>query len=237
MKSQAATKTQKLLRETIIKNPELILSDTEVMRALVAANDKLRGENIIDLRAAAMKSLETKLYDLENTHKSVIAAAYDNLTGMQQINRAVLKILEPKDLKGFIKVTSREMVEIMKIDYACLILETKQKNTEIKNPNSSSHLISAPTGFIQQYASCEKSSKDPKVILRSVGKPNELIYSNANCEIKSEACLFLSFEHKTELGVLVLGSKDKNQFSPKHGTDLLTFFASSYELILRRWLT
>ena len=55
MKSQAATKTQKLLRETIIKNPELILSDTEVMRALVAANDKLRGENIIDLRAAAMK--------------------------------------------------------------------------------------------------------------------------------------------------------------------------------------
>ena len=129
MKPQLATKTQKRLREIIIKNPELVLSDTEVMRALVAANDKLRGENIIDLRTAAMKSLETKLYNLENTHKSVIAAAYDNLTGMQQINRAVLKILEPKDFKGFIKVTSGEMVEIMKIDYACLILETKQKKT------------------------------------------------------------------------------------------------------------
>ena len=33
MKPQVATKTQKLLRETIIKNPELVLSDTEVMQA------------------------------------------------------------------------------------------------------------------------------------------------------------------------------------------------------------
>jgi len=38
-------------------------------------------------------------------------------------------------------------------------------------------------------------------------------------------------------GMLVLGAEDPHQFRPAHGTDLLTFFAASFERVMRRWLS
>ena len=49
------------------------------MRALIAANERAMGGNIVDLRGIAMERLEARLDRLEDTHRSVIAAAYENL--------------------------------------------------------------------------------------------------------------------------------------------------------------
>jgi uncharacterized protein len=73
----------------------VILDDKDVMRALIAANEKALGANIVDLRGLAMERLEARLERLEDTHRSVIAAAYENLAGTNQMHRAILRILEP----------------------------------------------------------------------------------------------------------------------------------------------
>ncbi|MGB0798616.1 MAG: DUF484 domain-containing protein, partial [Planktomarina sp.] len=83
-----ASSTDDVLREKILNNPGVILDDPDVMRALVSADDLMRGGNVVDLRGIAMDRLETRLDRLEETHKSVIAAAYDNLAGTNQIHRA-----------------------------------------------------------------------------------------------------------------------------------------------------
>ena len=236
MKLPTAPLEKKVLRETIINNPELVLNDTVIMQALVSANDKTRGNNVIDLRGAAMKSLESKLGSLENTHRSVIAAAYDNLAGIQQINRAILKILEPNNLKSFLEVSAGDMVKIMKIDFACLILEQGQKNAMLKLSNVGKHLIDAPVGFVKKYMQIKDPSNDLKVKLRQVETPDPFVFSKASCKIGSEACLALSFGDNSPPGILVLGAKNPHQFSSTQGTDLLTFFATAYELLARRLL-
>ena len=63
------------LRETIIAQPDVILEAPSLMRALIAANERAMGTNIVDLRGIAMDRLETRLERLEDTHRSVIAAA------------------------------------------------------------------------------------------------------------------------------------------------------------------
>ena len=63
------------LRETIISLPDVILEDQDLMRALIAANERSMGGNIVDLRGIAMDRLEARLDRLEDTHRSVIAAA------------------------------------------------------------------------------------------------------------------------------------------------------------------
>ena len=63
------------LRATIIARPTVILDDKDVMHALIAANEKAMGSNIVDLRGIAMERLERRLDRLEDTHRSVIAAA------------------------------------------------------------------------------------------------------------------------------------------------------------------
>ena len=60
------------------------------MRALVAANERALGSNVVDLRGIAMERLEARLDRLEDTHRSVIAAAYENLAGTNQIQRNII---------------------------------------------------------------------------------------------------------------------------------------------------
>ena len=88
-------------REQIIAQPEVILDDHEMMRALIAANERTMGANIVDLRGIAMERLESRLDRLEETHRSVIAAAYENLAGMNLIHRAVLRMLDAGDFERF----------------------------------------------------------------------------------------------------------------------------------------
>ena len=63
------------LRDVIIAEPEVILEDPDVMAALIAANERAMGANIVDLRGIAMERMEARLDRLEDTHRSVIAAA------------------------------------------------------------------------------------------------------------------------------------------------------------------
>jgi hypothetical protein len=67
------------LRDRILAEPEGILEDSDVMNALIGANERAMGSNIVDLRGIAMERLEARLDRLEDTHRTVIAAAYENL--------------------------------------------------------------------------------------------------------------------------------------------------------------
>ena len=49
------------LREKIIAQPDVILDDQDLMRALIAANERSMGGNIVDLRGIAMERLEARL--------------------------------------------------------------------------------------------------------------------------------------------------------------------------------
>jgi len=79
------------LRDRIIAEPEVILEDRDLMRALIAANERAMGTNVVDLRGIGMERLEARLERLEDTHRSVIAAAYENLAGTNQVHRAICR--------------------------------------------------------------------------------------------------------------------------------------------------
>ena len=102
-------KIDDVLREAIISQPDVILDDTDVMQALIAANEKAMGGNIVDLRGIAMERLETRLDRLEDTHRSVIAAAYENLAGTNQIHRAILRMLDPTEFETFLAILAAKL--------------------------------------------------------------------------------------------------------------------------------
>ena len=103
------------LRNKIIAKPGIILDDQDVMRALIKANEKAMGANIIDIRGIAMDRLESRLDRLEDTHRSVIAAAYDNLAGANQIQRAILRIMDALDFQTFIKDLEGDVLSLIHI--------------------------------------------------------------------------------------------------------------------------
>ncbi|MEM9342141.1 MAG: DUF484 family protein [Pseudomonadota bacterium] len=221
------------MKVRILKDPEMILDDPDVMRALVIANDKSLGSNVVDLRGIAMERLEARLDRLEDTHRSVIAAAYDNLSGTNQIHRAVMRLLEPVTFGDFLNDLSGEIAEILRVDTMRLVLESETPEVAIAD-----HVILSvhPEGFVKEYVSRGRTAPQRQVTLRSLGDGDGLLYSEAGDWLRSEVCLTLDFGAGRLPGLLAMGSEDPHQFSPTQGTDLMTFFAGVVERAIRRFL-
>ncbi|SDI59051.1 DUF484 family protein [Aliiruegeria lutimaris] len=227
------------LKDKIIAQPDVILDDREIMRALISANEKSLGGNIIDLRGIAMERLESRLDRLEDTHRSVIAAAYDNLAGTNQIHRAILSMLDPVAFEDFLKGLGGEVAAILRVDCIKLVLEsTANAEGEIAVRRLGDVLSVVPPGFIDAYLTQGREGVPTRqVTLRQLRPESEILYGDAADWVNSEALLKLDFGSGTLPGMLALGSEDPHQFRPNQATDLLAFFAGVFERQMRRWLS
>lgn len=229
--------TSKELREKIIAQPDFVLEDQDVMRALIAANERAMGDNIVDLRGIAMKRLEARLDRLEDTHRSVIAAAYENLAGTNQIHRAILRMLDPFEFESFLTDLGGDVAAILRVDSVRLVLESVQTDDDPAVKKLGDILIVAEPGYVEEYLSQARSGGARQVTLRQIHEGDAKVYGQDAGFVRSEACLLLDFGMGRLPGMLVLGAEDPHQFSPQQGTDLLAFFAGVFERAMRRWLS
>ena len=139
------------LRAHLIAQPEIILNDQDIMNALVTAHERQMGTNIVDLRGAAMDRLSNRLDRLEDTHRSVIAAAYENVSGVALIHRAVLRMLDPADFAAFMQDLDGDVTETLKLDCIRLVLETVQDATDAALSRLGPVISTTPAGFIEDY--------------------------------------------------------------------------------------
>ena len=224
------------LRDRIISEPDVLLEDTEIMRALVAANEKSMGTNIVDLRGIAMERLEARLDRLEDTHRSVIAAAYENLAGTNQVHRAVLRLLAPLRFEAFLHALGDDVAAILRVDVIRLVLESVAAGEEAVIGRLDDVLTVVAPGAIDGYITLGRNLPVRQVTLRQTQPETGEIYGDKAQYIQSEACLKLDLGEGRLPGMLVLGSEDPHQFTPQQGPDLLAFFAGVVEGAMRRWL-
>jgi uncharacterized protein len=226
------------LRDLILAEPERLLDDRDVMNALVAANERAMGSNIVDLRGIAMERLENRLDRLEDTHRSVIAAAYDNLAGTNQIHRAILQLLEPTSFEAFMATLSGEVARTLRVDTVRMIIETVQDDG--KNDPAVRRLGEVlqvgPRDMVRGYMTNGRSVVTRPVVLRAVTPLAVTVYGPRADDIRSEAVMKLDLGKGRLPAMLVFGSEDPHQFKSLHGTDLLAFFAGVFERLMRRWL-
>ncbi|MGY3437749.1 MULTISPECIES: DUF484 family protein [unclassified Marinovum] len=225
------------LRERIISRPAVILDDKDVMHALIAANEKAMGNNIVDLRGIAMERLERRLDRLEDTHRSVIAAAYENLAGTNQVHRALLRMLDPVDFEDFLRGLSGEVADILRVDVVRLVLESSERaEDEPAISKLGDVLMVAEPGYVSDYITEGRMGGVRPVTLRQLAKGDTALFGAKAADIRSEACLALNFGPKRLPGMLAFGAEDPHLFTPQQGTDLLAFFAGVFERTMRRWL-
>lgn len=223
------------MRDRILAEPDVILDDPDVMRALVAANERALGSNVVDLRGIAMERLEARLDRLEDAHRCVIAAAYENLAGTNQVQRAVLRMLEPEDFETFLEDLCGDVVEILRVDRATLVIEGSERSDGALAALSDVLRVEAE-GFVDGYIGRGRGAPIRPVTLRQLGTDDGALYGADGAWIRSEACLKLDFGPGRLPGMLALGAEDPHQFSPSQGTDLLAFFTGAVERAMRRWL-
>jgi uncharacterized protein len=226
------------LRDLILSKPEQLLEDRDVMNALVAANERAMGSNIVDLRGIAMQRLEDRLDRLEDTHRSVIAAAYENLAGTNQVHRAILQLLDPGSFEEFLTLLAGDIARTLRVDTVRLVLETVQEDGE-NDPavrRLGEVLQVGPRGMVNGYMTYGRGIASRPVVLRPVTPLASTVYGSKSDDIRSEAVMRLDLGKGRMPAMLVFGSEDPHMFKPLHGTDLLAFFAGVFERLTRRWL-
>ncbi len=225
------------LRAAILAKPDALLDDKDLMQALVDANEQARGDNVIDLRGIAMQRLEARLDRLEDTHRSVIAAAYENLAGTNQVHRAILRLLEPVEFEDFLRVLGQDVAEILRVQRITLVLETTALMDDPAIDKLDGTLTVVEPGFVDQYLTYDRGGPARDVILREIQTPNQRVFGTLAAQLRSEACLKLDLGPGRLPGLIVMGASDPRHFTPQLGTDLLSFFAGVFERSMRHWLS
>lgn len=220
-----------LIRSLILADPNLVLDDTEVMRALIGATGK-GPRRIVDLRDRLVERMESRLATLVRTNRSVIAAAYENVAGTSQLHRAVLALLDAKPLGEFLRCLTAETPALVGVEEARLCLEADVEDTHPADElgeGLEGRVIAVPEGTVDAYLSLGGEVSPGGVVLRPAGEEAELVFGYPH-RIRSEACLKLSLNGA--VGLVVYGAADPDRFGPEQGPDLLHFLGGVVERLL-----
>ncbi|HHX91986.1 MAG TPA: DUF484 family protein [Paracoccus sp.] len=224
-------------RARVLADPGLVLEDPALMRALVTASERAMGGNVVDLRAMAMDRLEARMERLEETHRAVIAAAYENLASTNQIHRALLRMLDAERFEEFVTVLGSEIAEILRVDCLRLVLESPESATGATLGKLDAVMKVRAPGFVDGYMGAGRSAPPRPIVLRQgepgAGNP----YGTAAGDLRSEALMRLDLGAGRLSAMLAMGSEDPHRFKAGQGTDLLSFFTGVFERVLRRWLS
>ncbi len=228
------------IRDQILSDPGLVLEDQELMRALLKADRSTKGRNVVDLRGVLVDRLEERLDRLEDTHREVLAAAYENVAGMNQVHRACLAVLEPTDFPDFLRVLTHDVAPVLAVEVIRLGLEAPEAEPgQGLGPAGPFHdvVLALPAGGVEAYVTQGRGLGARRVTLRQLSVASPDLYGKDAPEIFSEALVRLDLGDGSHAGLLVFGAADAHRFHPDQGTDLLAFFGGVLERSLRRWLT
>lgn len=225
---------RELVRSLILADPALVLDDDQVMQRLVG--ERKEDRQVVDLRDRLVERLEQRLDKLTTQQRSIIAAAYENVAGTNQVHRAVLALLEPSELPAFLMRLTVDVPAMLGLEEARLCLESDVTETgpaEGFGEHLHGRVMAMPEGMVEGYLALDGASSE-LVLLREAGAEAELIFGEAN-PVQSEALMRLDIAGAPAL--LAFGSSDPKKFDPAHGTDLLTFLAGVIERLLTQRLS
>lgn len=227
------------IRSLIRDDPGLILDDAELMRVLLNAARRSAGRNVVDLRGVLVERLEERLDRLEDTHREVLAAAYENVAGTNQIHRACLAVLDAESFEAFLRLMTEDLGHTLAVNRVRLGLEAPGAEAGIglgpAGPLKEA-VIALPDGAVDDYITHGRGLGARQVTLRQLARASSDLYGEFADTIRSEAVLRLDLGEGRRPGLLALGAVEPDRFHPEQGTDLLTFFTAVFERALRQWV-
>ncbi|WP_193141844.1 MULTISPECIES: DUF484 family protein [unclassified Meridianimarinicoccus] len=236
MSTDTLASAETALRDLIVADPERVLNDPHILQALLRAEDQARGGNVVDMRGMTISRLEDRLARLEQTHQSVITAAYDNVATTAQVHRAILAMIEPLDFDAFLGTLDTTVAETLRLRAVRLALESEDRTPDSDLNPLTGTLSLLPPGYLDSFVTEGRRMRNRPVILRQVTQGAVSVYGTAAADIRSEALVWLDLGPDRVPGLLVLGAQEPEHFAPGQATDLLELFARICGRLVRGWL-
>ena len=209
-------------RKKILKNPDLILLDKELLLALLKDSDFPDEENLIDIRNVFLKKLGEKVEKLKSTNSKIIQHAYENQLGIKKIHECCLKTIETKDIGALFEFLCLKATAILGVDVIKIVVS----DNTFSNSNIQNCILKSNEEIIK-FAQKKGISKGKTVHLTNVvndkkKEAEQLIPRDESTKSEAIISLLVNSEFK---GFLFFESVDESTFSVDQSTDYLEFFA------------
>ncbi|MEM7670263.1 MAG: DUF484 family protein [Pseudomonadota bacterium] len=219
-----------LIRTLILGDPDLVLNDDQVMRALIGSQAK-GARNVVDLRDRLVERMESRLDKLMQANRSVIAAAYENVATTNQVHRAVLELLAAGELGTLLRALVHDVPVMLGVEEARLCIEAdvaEARSADELADGLNGRVVILPMGSVESYLAIGGTA-GAEVVLRPCPDEKEIVFGHISPS-QSEALMRL--ELSGVAGLVAFGAADPDRFSHDQGTDLLTFMARAVERLL-----
>ena len=209
-------------RKKILKNPDLILLDKELLLALLKDSDFPDEENLVDIRNVFLKKLGDKVEKLKTTNSQIIRHAYENQLGIKKIHKCCLATIETKDIGSLFRFLCSKATEILGVDKIKIVVsEDIFSHSDIEN------CVLKPDREVSKYLEKIGITTGKPVRLKNVPEKKkitdeDIITREENT--KSEAIISLLIKRELK-GFIFFESASEATFSVDQSTDYLEFFA------------
>ncbi|MCY3878458.1 MAG: DUF484 family protein [Rhodobacteraceae bacterium] len=223
------------VRSLIRENPDIVLKDLEIMRELAVHAQGRLGENVVDLRGAAMKVLDRRRDELEEVNRELVATSHENMSSIHRIHLSVLQLMEADNL-GELRIILEELTSgSLQVSLVRLLLEGQFENPGTRTDRGETIRL-CKRGEIATYFGNADRLASGRIILRAVTSPSTGTLGPTDIQLRSEALLPLTFRNGHRNGLLILGSRNSHKFEAGMATDLLEFFRLALERVAWRLL-
>ncbi|MSO77185.1 MAG: DUF484 family protein [Alphaproteobacteria bacterium] len=201
----------------LVRHPELL--------AVLMPPAREQGDNVVDMQQFVTERLRRELERLRDSYKSLVTVSRTNLSVQARIHAGVLALLKARSFDHFIDIVTNELAGMVRADVVTLCIEAGNDVLP--------HAVKAGVYVLQPGAIDEMIGAGREVALHDDVAGDPRLFGPAAGLVRSQALVRLNISRDGPGGVLAIGSRRRNFFSPKQGTELLTFLARTVEHSIR----
>ena len=229
------TPTAEQVAAFLRRNPEFLQQYPDIAGILHAPDRFEAAESdtgsVIDLQRYMVERLRSDVDQAKLRNDRLIDTSRENLVGQRRIHEAVLAMLGAVSFDQMIEVITTDLAIHLDIDVVSVSLET---DGDLPETTIRHGVMIMDDGMVDAIlgAGVDCVLRDSNV----AAPDRELVFGGGAGLIESDALLRVHAHPSAPMGILALGSREPDKFSPDQGTELLLFLARCFELCLRRWV-
>jgi uncharacterized protein len=237
---QAATMTTEMTKTMVTDylkaHPQFLTDHPELLETLIPPEQN-HGRGVVDFQFYAIDNLRNGLRKVKDRFHRLVTSAQDNLSVQHQVHKAVLAIMQARNMEQLLEVLTTDIVTWFDVDVVRLAMESDMAglyDTYYAEHNYSG-ICFVPSGITQ----AAMMHDEVRLISDTQTEPPigfEMIFADCSSLVRSAALLRLQVQSTGRSAMLAFGVRRTDHFHPHQGSELLVFLAQAMSLTLDRCL-
>ena len=209
------------------RHPDFLTRHPEAL-SLLRGPVREFADGVEDFQHFQIERLRCELARVTLEHRTLLAASRGNLASQGRIHKAAIAILAASSFEQLLQIVTTDLAVLLDVDVVTIGVENAAAPPGRLGLHGI-HLLGS--GSIDALLGAERN-----ILLLADTPGDPALFGGAAGLVRSQALLRLGFGRGAPVGLLCIGTRQKERFHPGLGTELLIFLARVIGITISQWL-